>query len=104
VSDPSNGACVTAPSSSTGSTGGTSGAGPSGQFNTSLTLSNITDSRSTRGSVLTENNVMIGGFIIEGTAPKTVLIRGRGPSMGGAPFFVPGTLANPLLQLFSGSN
>jgi hypothetical protein len=45
---------------------------------------------------------MIGGLIIEGNVPATVLIRARGPSMGGAPFFVPGTLANPVLQLFSG--
>lgn len=57
---------------------------------------------STRGSVLTTDNVMIGGFIIEGTAPKKVLIRGRGPSMGGAPFNVPGVLANPFVQVFSG--
>jgi subtilisin family serine protease len=62
-------------------------------------LSNI----STRGSVLTGDNVMIGGFTIEGTEDKTVLIRARGPSMSGAPFSIPGTLANPFLQLFSGS-
>jgi glucose/arabinose dehydrogenase len=63
-------------------------------------LSNI----STRGSVLTGNNVMIGGFIIEGAASKTVLIRGRGPSLGGAPFNISGVLADPFLQLFSGSS
>ncbi|HSE37255.1 MAG TPA: Calx-beta domain-containing protein, partial [Blastocatellia bacterium] len=57
---------------------------------------------SSRGGVLTGNNVMIGGFIIDGTAPKRVLVRSRGPSMAGAPFFVPGTLANPMVQLFSG--
>ena len=62
-------------------------------------LSNI----STRGSVLTGDNVMIGGFIIQGTAAKTVLIRARGQSMSGAPFSIPGTLANPFLQIFSGS-
>jgi hypothetical protein len=61
-------------------------------------LSNI----STRGRVLTGDNAMIGGFIIEGSAAKRVVVRSRGPSMGGAPFFVPGTLANPLLRLFSG--
>src|SRR5678815_523026 len=53
-------------------------------------LSNI----STRGPVLTGDNVMIGGFIIEGSVAKTVLIRARGPSMSGAPFSMPGTLAN----------
>jgi hypothetical protein len=44
---------------------------------------------------------MIGGLIIEGSAQSTLLIRARGPSMSGSPFFVPGTLSNPLLQLFS---
>lgn len=58
---------------------------------------------STRGSVETSENVMIAGLIIVGNAPKTVLIGGRGPSMGDAPFFVPGSLANPFLRLFSGS-
>ncbi|MGN6719935.1 MAG: choice-of-anchor Q domain-containing protein [Candidatus Binatia bacterium] len=57
---------------------------------------------SSRGAVLTGNNVMIGGFIVDGSTPKRVLIRSRGPSMAGAPFFVPGTLANPKVQLFSG--
>jgi Calx-beta domain len=61
-------------------------------------LSNI----STRGFVQTGDNVMIGGLIIEANFPKTVLIRARGPSMGGAPFFVPGTLGNPFLELYSG--
>jgi hypothetical protein len=63
-------------------------------------LSNI----STRGFVQSGDDVMIGGLIIEGSAPATVLIRARGPSMSGAPFFVPGTLANPILQLFSGQD
>jgi hypothetical protein len=63
-------------------------------------LSNI----STRGFVQTGDNVMIGGMIIEGSTASTVLIRARGPSMAGAPFFVPGTLANPLLRLFSGQD
>jgi len=57
---------------------------------------------SSRGAVLTGNNVMIGGFIVDGSTPKRVLIRSRGPSMAGAPFFVPGTLVNPQVQLFSG--
>jgi len=63
-------------------------------------LSNI----STRSFVQTGDDVMIGGLIIEGNAPATVLIRARGPSMSCAPFFVPGTLADPFLQLFSGQN
>jgi len=63
-------------------------------------LSNI----STRSFVQTGDNVMIGVLIIEGNAPATILIRARGPSMSGAPFFVPGTLPDPFLQLFSGQN
>jgi hypothetical protein len=59
-------------------------------------LSNI----STRGPSLTGSNVMIGGFIISGSTPKTVLIRARGPSMSA--FGVPGVLVNPMLDLYSG--
>ena len=55
---------------------------------------------STRGPVNTGDNVMIGGFIISGSAPKSVLIRARGPSL--AQFGVPNVLANPQLQLFRG--
>jgi hypothetical protein len=57
---------------------------------------------STRSAVQTGDNVVIGGFVVDGNGPKTVLVRGRGPSMSGAPFFVSGVLANPSLQLFSG--
>ncbi len=55
---------------------------------------------STRGRVETGDNVMIGGFIIEGTAPKTVVVRAIGPSL--ASFGVPGVLADPVMRLFSG--
>jgi hypothetical protein len=55
---------------------------------------------STRGQVLQGNDVMIGGFVIQGDAPQTVIIRALGPSL--AAFGVPGTLSNPKLQLFSG--
>jgi len=55
---------------------------------------------STRGLVQTGGNVQIGGFIIGGTEPKTVLIRARGPVL--TDFGVPGKLNDPFLQLFSG--
>jgi hypothetical protein len=58
---------------------------------------------SSRSRVETGNNVLIGGLIIGGTTSKTVLLRARGPSMGGAPFNIPGVLANPIMQLYSGS-
>ena len=49
----------------------------------------------------TGNNVLIGGFIIAGTAPKNVAVRGIGPSLGAVG--VPDTLADPILEL-RGSN
>jgi len=55
---------------------------------------------STRGRVETGDNVMIAGFIIGGTTPKTVLVRVDGPSL--TAFGVPGALADPVLRLFSG--
>jgi hypothetical protein len=58
---------------------------------------------STRTRVQTGDNVMIGGFWVGGTTPKTVLIRARGGSLGGAPFNNPGVLANPTMRLYSGS-
>ena len=51
---------------------------------------------STRLQVGTGNDVGIGGFIITGTTPKTVLIRGIGPSLGGTGLTV---LPDPLLEL-----
>jgi hypothetical protein len=52
---------------------------------------------STRGSVLTGDNVLIAGFIIDGISDKTVLIRARGPSL--AQSGLSGALANPTLRL-----
>lgn len=49
---------------------------------------------STRMKVGTDTNVMIGGFIVTGSQPKTVLIRAIGPSLG-----IPGALANPFLEV-----
>lgn len=47
--------------------------------------------------VQTGNNVGIGGFIITGSAPKQVTVRGLGPSLAG--FGVPNPLADPILEL-----
>jgi CSLREA domain-containing protein len=59
-----------------------------------VTLGNI----STRVRVETGDNVLIGGFIITGTQNKRIIVRAIGPSLP-----VPGTLANPKLQLFNAS-
>jgi hypothetical protein len=58
---------------------------------------------STRGTVVNAPaGLLNGGFIIGSSGgSKQVLIRARGPSMGGAPFNVPGTLANPTMRLVS---
>ena len=56
---------------------------------------------STRAQVQTGDNVMIGGFIIQGDSAQTVLIRAVGPNL--ANYGVPGVLANPKLDLYSGA-
>jgi uncharacterized repeat protein (TIGR03803 family) len=55
---------------------------------------------STRLQVLTSDKVLIGGFIITGTDPKKIIIRGIGPSLSG----VGAVLQNPTLELHQGSN
>ena len=52
----------------------------------------------TRLRVLAGDNVLIGGFIINGTEPKKVIIRGIGPSLGAQG--VADALADPALELF----
>lgn len=51
----------------------------------------------TRGQVLGGDNILIGGFIVGGTQPKTITARAIGPSLGAAG--VPNALADPLLEL-----
>ena len=55
---------------------------------------------STRMRVLSGDNVLIGGFIITGSAPKKVIVRGIGPSLKG---IVPGVLQDPMLELYQGN-
>lgn len=52
----------------------------------------------TRGNVGSGANTMISGFVIDGTAPKQVLVRAAGPALGN--FGLQGTLARPALALF----
>jgi hypothetical protein len=59
---------------------------------------------STRLKVLTgDANSLFAGFIVTGNAPKKVAIRGLGPSLGQPPFNLPGTLADPTLELHDAS-
>ena len=52
---------------------------------------------STRSFVQTDDNVMIGGFIVQGTQPKRVIVRAIGPEL--TQYGVPNTLADPTLEL-----
>ncbi|MDQ6861519.1 MAG: DUF1800 family protein [Verrucomicrobiota bacterium] len=54
---------------------------------------------STRGNVLTGDNVMIGGFIISGDVPKKMLMRVLGPSLYANGVPVPGALLDPVIEL-----
>lgn len=49
---------------------------------------------STRLNVQTGDNAMIGGMIITGAEPKTVIVRGLGPSLG-----IPGGLTDPVIEV-----
>jgi uncharacterized repeat protein (TIGR02543 family) len=89
---------------------------------TTCTISNVTSARSvtasfvvvstsgpprlgnisTRGNVLTGNDVMIGGFVIGGSASKTVAIVATGPSLSS--FGISNPLANPTLTLVRSSD
>jgi hypothetical protein len=52
---------------------------------------------STRGFVNTNDDVMIGGFIVGGTEPAKILVRAIGPTL--SDFGVQGALADPTLEL-----
>ena len=52
---------------------------------------------STRAFVQTGDNVMIGGFIVQGAEAKEVVIRAIGPEL--THYGVPNALANPILEL-----
>jgi hypothetical protein len=60
-----------------------------------ISLGNI----STRSFVQTGEHVMIGGFIVQGTGTKKVIIRAIGPELGAPPYNLPGALADPTLEL-----
>src|SRR5207249_1981430 len=56
---------------------------------------------STRSFVQTGDNVMIGGFIVQGTQPKRVIIRAIGPEL--SQYGVPNPMADPTLELHDGT-
>jgi hypothetical protein len=56
---------------------------------------------STRGLVSGGDNVLIGGFIVSGTGPKTMVLRALGPSL--SDFGVPNVLSDPVLRVYDSS-
>ena len=58
---------------------------------------------SARANVGTGANVVIPGITVRGDKPKTLLIRAAGPALAAAPFNVGGTLANPIVSVFTGA-
>jgi hypothetical protein len=51
-----------------------------------------------RGTVTPGDGALIGGFVVTGNAPKTLLIRGIGPAL--TAFGVAGALADPVLTIY----
>src|SRR5439155_17213303 len=56
---------------------------------------------STHGLVQTDDDVMIGGFIVTGTGSKKVIMRAIGPEL--TQYGVPNALADPTLELHDGT-
>lgn len=57
---------------------------------------------SARNRVGTGDNILIAGFVVDGSAAKTLLLRAVGPKL--AEFGVDGVLADPRLEIYSGAN
>ena len=70
-------------------------------YDLSPSLHSILSNISTRSLVETGDDVMIGGFIVQGTRPKNVIIRAIGPEL--SQYGVPDPLADPTLELHNGN-
>ncbi len=55
----------------------------------------------TRAFVGTGDQVLIGGFVVDGAQSKALLIRAAGPAL--TPFGVPDALTDPVLRVYAGS-
>jgi hypothetical protein len=69
-------------------------------YDLSPETNSIVENLSTRSFVQTGDNVMIGGFIVQGTAATRVIVRAIGPELSAPPFNIPNALANPKLELY----
>jgi hypothetical protein len=66
-------------------------------YDLSPSLNSILGNISTRSFVQAGDDVMIGGFIVQGAQPTNVIIRAIGPEL--SQYGVPNPLANPTLEL-----
>lgn len=78
--------------------GGTGGIGLVELYDLSSNNAGKIANISTRSKVGTDDNVMIGGFIIGGKEVANVIARAIGPSLAGS---VTGVLLNPVLELYN---
>jgi hypothetical protein len=70
-------------------------------YDISPSLHSILSNISTRSRVETGDDVMIGGFIVQGTQPKNVIIRAIGREL--SQYGIADFLANPTLELHNGN-
>jgi hypothetical protein len=92
-------ACVVV---ATADTGTLSPPGPSSQPERQPPGNSELANMSTRGFVLTDDSVMIGGFVLGGGVNNTaVVVRGIGPSL--APFGLSPVLEDPGIELYDGN-
>jgi hypothetical protein len=75
----------------------TTGVGLVEVYDISPETSSILGNISTRSFVQADENVMIGGFIVQGTQPKRVILRAIGPEL--SLYGVPNVLPDPTLEL-----
>ncbi len=57
---------------------------------------------SARARVGAGDDALILGFVVTGDTPVRLLVRAAGPVLGAAPYHVPGTLADPVLEVYAG--
>jgi hypothetical protein len=82
--------------------GATTGVGLVEVYETDTADPDLLINISTRAQVGTGGNIMIAGFVVLGSQPAKVLIRGIGPALGS--FNVPGFLAQPVLSVFDSTD
>jgi len=81
--------------------GGSTGVGLIEVYETDTSSPGLQANISTRAQVGTDANILIAGFVVEGSQPATVLVRAVGPTL--SLFKVPGFLAQPVLTVFDGN-